>query len=564
MPPEEREGAERLFSHGEGSLSVDERVRIASDLIEHCPSLRPIMLRRLFGENEQLYQNLSDVGEVQSKLKAMIEKLTAPPLHPAVFLCSLPTPGGMQALVAHGNSRSVVGPSEEVPIESLKPGDEVLLSNQMNAILARSPWGVPPYGDTAMFKNLTADNRLVLQSRDQEVVVAAASTVVPSQLKSGQLVRWDRASLMAFEAVERSRDSDFLIEETPSETFADVGGLDPQVRLLKRQMSLHLTHPEVVRRYKRKPARGITLHGPPGTGKTLIARALANWAAELSSSGRARFMNIKPGAMRSMWYGQSSAICRETFRVAGEVALEDPESPMVVFLDELDAVGSRRSTSMMRVDDRVLQALQAELDGFAKRELNVILIAATNRLDVIDEALIREGRFGDLLVEVPKPNAAAAADIFAKHLPADIPYAANGHGDDAEAAQAEIIRSVVSRLYAPNGLGELAQILFDDNKVTRSVTAADLISGAMIANIAQTAIDAACVREAEGGEPGVSLSDVLTAADEKFETVISVLTPENCGSYVSGLPRDKRVVDVRPVVRKVRQPHKYVVLDAAG
>src|ERR1039458_6125721 len=115
----------------------------------------------------------------------------------------------------------------------------------------------------------------------------------------------------------------------------------------------------------------------------------------MSRSGRSRFINVKPGGLNSMWYGATEQRYREIFRVARETAAAEPEVPVVMFWDEVDAIGSHRGESAHRIDDRMLNAFMAELNGLEDRG-NIVILAATNRLDSIDPALLRPGRLGDL------------------------------------------------------------------------------------------------------------------------------------------------------------------------
>jgi hypothetical protein len=154
----------------------------------------------------------------------------------------------------------------------------------------------------------------------------------------------------------------------------------------------------------------------------------------------------------------------------------------------------------------------------------------------------------------------AARDILAKHLPKDIPYHNNGHGNSPTAAREEIINAAISAIFSPNGESNLATITFRDAK-RRTIRSADLVSGAALANIAQTAIEEACVREIETGKSGLRLADMLSAVSEEFTGVARCLTPFNCRNYISDLPQDMDIVSVEPVARNVRQPHRYLNLD---
>jgi proteasome-associated ATPase len=277
--------------------------------------------------------------------------------------------------------------------------------------------------------------------------------------------------------------------------------------------------------------------------------------AGIAKSGRSHFINIKPGTLNSMWFGQTEANYREAFRTAREASELEKDVPVIVFIDEIDSIGAARGASLMRVDDRVLTSFMAELDGFEDRG-NVLVVAATNRRDALDPALLRPGRLGDLVIEIPRPNRKAAAAIFDRYLRRGIPYARDGHGDDLEATRLDIIQTALSRIFAPNSDNRLATLTFRDGKQI-AVTAKDLISGAGISKIVQAAVERACFREIQTGEPGVSLSDVLTAIHEEFQSASRVLTPANCHKHLSTLPQDVDVVRVD--LPKHKGPrHRYI------
>lgn len=265
-------------------------------------------------------------------------------------------------------------------------------------------------------------------------------------------------------------------------------------------------------------------------------------------------MHIKPGALHSMWYGQSEANYREAFRVAREVGASDPGVPVIMFFDEIDAIGTTRSEGPGRIDRSVLTSFMAELDGLQARG-NVLVIAATNRREALDPALLREGRLGDLVLEIPRPTMNAARAILERHLPARVPYSADTDG--AGETRRAVIDTAVSRLYAPNGEGEVASIMFRDG-TRRAIHARDVVSGAMLANVARATTERACLRELHTNEVGIRCSDVLDAIVDGLGNAVASLTPENCHAHVSGLPQDLAVVRVEPIVRRVRRPHQFM------
>lgn len=515
--------------------------------------------RFLLEQISRMSQGLFEARKSQSELRGLLERLTQPPLFPAILLASMPSDKGPAALVRHENARRVVLVGDDVDIGELALGDEVLLAAQLNVIVGRSPYPPPRCGETAVFDRLLPDGRLVVTSRDDEVVVDAARQLESAGLKSGDHLRWDRSLLLAYEKVDRSKGTAFFLEEAPEESWEAIGGLDRQIEELQRTILLHLRHMDVVSKYKLRPKRSVLLVGPPGTGKTMIARAFAFWLGKLSEAGRSRFINVKPASLHSMWYGKNEENYREVFRAAREMGEQEPAVPVVIFFDEVDSIGHARGESFHRIDDKVVTAFAAELNGLESRG-NILVVSATNRRDTLDPALDRPGRLSDLVLEIPRPNRSAAREILARYLPPDIPYATNGHGPDhSAAARSEIVEAALARIYAPNGESDLATITFRDSK-QRAVRCTDLISGAMLENIVTTAIQTASQREIETGESGVRVRDVIEAVEGRFVSEARALTPGNIRRHLTDLPQDADVVRVEPLRRSVTRPQRYLTV----
>ncbi|MEW6207436.1 MAG: AAA family ATPase [Acidobacteriota bacterium] len=547
---------DRLIAAGEGAETIEEKMRLVHVIRSHSRETSERLDRFLIEQTTQWRASLDEAREYQQQLEAMFEKLTSPPWYPAVFLGLAPMGQSQAAMVAQGGAWSVVRISDEVDPFSLQTGDEVLLNGERNVLLSRSSRFLDA-GEIASFDRYTSDGRMVIRHRDEEKVVWASGQLSRMELKQGDLVRWNHNVLVAFEKIERTQDSSLFLEEVPDITFDDIGGLGNQIRNLLRSLKLHIHHPEIARKYRLEPKRSVLLVGPPGTGKTMIAKALANWLRDSSRSKQVRFMNIAPGSLRSMWYGETERQYREAFRIAREMGREQPEIPVVMFFDEVDSVGAVRGSSINNIDDRVMPALMAELDGLRDRG-NIMVVAATNRRDTIDPALLRAGRLGDMVLEVPRPDARAAREIFAKYLAGREAFARPGQSQHA--AQQEMIEAAVAKIYSPNSDNELATITFRDG-TRRVVHASDLISGASIKNMVGEAGNLASEREVEEGVSGLHLSDLMAAIASEFESLAGALAPENCHAHLTNLQRGVGVVSVEPSQRKVARP--YLHLNAA-
>jgi transitional endoplasmic reticulum ATPase len=188
----------------------------------------------------------------------------------------------------------------------------------------------------------------------------------------------------------------------PSISYEDIGGLGDAVGRVREMIELPLRHPELFKRLGVEAPKGVLLHGPPGTGKTLLAKAVAN-------ESEANFISIKGPELLSKWVGESEKGVREVFRKARQAA------PCIIFFDEVDAIAPRRGGSFgdSHVTERLISQLLTELDGL-EILTNVIVIAATNRPDIIDPALLRPGRF-DRLLYVPPPDRDSRVQIIKIH-----------------------------------------------------------------------------------------------------------------------------------------------------
>ncbi|MCK5047417.1 MAG: proteasome-activating nucleotidase, partial [Candidatus Heimdallarchaeota archaeon] len=237
-------------------------------------------------------------------------------------------------------------------------------------------------------------------------VVNVIKSIEKETLKPNSRVALNQRNFAIVEVLPQQKDpmvSAMEVEDRPTVAYEDVGGLEEQILELRETVELPLTSPELFEKVGISPPKGVMLFGPPGTGKTLLARAVAH-------ETNATFIRVIGSELVQKFIGEGARLVREIFEFAEE------KSPTILFIDELDAIGSRRldiATSGDREVQRTLMQLLSNLDGFDVRG-NVRVVAATNRPDILDPALLRPGRF-DRVIEIGMPSKKARQDIFKIH-----------------------------------------------------------------------------------------------------------------------------------------------------
>jgi len=254
---------------------------------------------------------------------------------------------------------------------------------------------------------LDHERAIVRSSNGTVFQVSLNQRLDPDKLKPGTRVALNQDSLSVIEVLHEAWDpmvSGAEMVEKPTITYGDVAGLQDQVESVREAIELPLVKPELFQKIGIIPPKGVLLVGPPGCGKTLLAKAVANHT-------NATFIRMVGSELAQKYIGEGGRMVRELFSLAKEKA------PSVIFLDEIDAIGAKRldgSTSGDREVQRTLMQLLAELDGFDALH-DVKIIAATNRPDILDDALLRPGRF-DRVIEIPIPDDSARKEILAVHL----------------------------------------------------------------------------------------------------------------------------------------------------
>lgn len=259
----------------------------------------------------------------------------------------------------------------------------------------------------AVVINVLDDGRVIVKSSTgPNLIVKVMSNIPLEKIRPGQHVALNNRGSTIVDVLPEYEDpyvKSMEVIERPNITFDDIGGLKDQIRELREVVELPLKNPELFEEIGIEPPKGVLLYGPPGCGKTLLAKAVAH------ESG-ATFISIVGSELVQKFIGEGARIVREVFRYARKKA------PAIVFIDEIDAIAARRldiGTSGEREVQRTLMQLLAEIDGFKPLD-RVKVIAATNRIDILDPAILRPGRF-DRLIEVPLPDLNGRYEIFKVH-----------------------------------------------------------------------------------------------------------------------------------------------------
>ncbi|WP_115863509.1 proteasome-activating nucleotidase Pan2 [Halorussus litoreus] len=257
----------------------------------------------------------------------------------------------------------------------------------------------------ATAEEITDDGIIIKQHGNNQEVLTEVSPQLREEIESGDRVAVNDSFTVQtqLESEKDARAQAMEVDESPEVTYDDIGGLEAQMTEVRETVEQPLENPEQFEAVGIDPPSGVLLHGPPGTGKTMLARAVANQTD-------ATFIKMAGSELVQKFIGEGAKLVRDLFELASQ------REPAIVFIDEIDAVASKRTDSKTSGDaevQRTMMQLLSEMDGFEDRG-EIRIIAATNRFDMLDRAILRPGRF-DRLIEVPKPDDEARRKILDVH-----------------------------------------------------------------------------------------------------------------------------------------------------
>ena len=504
--------------------------------------------------NEKLTGTLREARDQVVALKEEVDRLAQPPSGYGVFLTAYDD-GTVDVFTGGRKLRVAVSPSVEV--EALRRGQEVMLNEALNVVLARE---FERAGDVVMLKEVLAggDRALVIGHTDEERIVHLAETLAEERLRAGDSLLLEPRSGYVYEKIPKSEVEELILEEVPDIDYADIGGLSAQIEQIRDAVELPFLHADLFREHELRPPKGILLYGPPGCGKTLIAKAVANSlakkVAELSGqsdgaqAARSFFLNIKGPELLNKYVGETERHIRLVFQRAREKASEG--TPVIVFFDEMDSIFRTRGSGVSSdVENTIVPQLLSEIDGVEGLE-NVIVIGASNREDMIDPAILRPGRL-DVKIKIERPDAEAARDIFSKYVTTTLPIHADDlaeHGGSRPATIAAMIQRAVERMYTETEENRFLEVTYA-NGDKEVLYFKDFNSGAMIQNIVDRAKKMAIKDFLDQGQKGLRMQHLVSACLDEFrenEDLPNTTNPDDW-ARISG-KKGERIVYIRTLV----------------
>ncbi len=509
-------------------------------------------------QNERLAATLREARDQIVALKEEVDRLAQPPSGFGVFLnaneddtCDVFT----------GGRKMRVNVSPNVELAELRPGQEVVLNEALNVVIAQSYETV---GEVVMLKEVLADGKraLVISQADEERVVRLAEPLLHETMRAGDSLLLESRSGYVYERIPKAEVEELILEEVPDISYSDIGGLAGQIEQIRDAVELPYLHADLFREHQLRPPKGILLYGPPGCGKTLIAKAVANSLAKKvaaktakdaatdasAKEGKSFFLNIKGPELLNKYVGETERHIRLVFQRAREKASEG--MPVIVFFDEMDSIFRTRGSGVSSdVENTIVPQLLSEIDGVEGLE-NVIVIGASNREDMIDPAILRPGRL-DVKIKIERPDAEAAKDIFSKYVLKELPLHpedVSENGGSPQACVDAMIQRTVERMYTESEENRFLEVTYA-NGDKEVLYFKDFNSGAMIENIVARAKKMAIKAFLDTGQKGMRVNHLLAACVDEFsenEDLPNTTNPDDW-ARISG-KKGERIVYIRTLV----------------
>jgi proteasome-associated ATPase len=509
-------------------------------------------LAQAVSQNEKLSATLREAREHIAALREEVEKLTMPPSAYGTYL-GTNDDGTVDIFTAGRKMRVAVHP--ELEVKELRRGQEVVLNESLNVVLARNS---DLAGEIVTFKEMLPDKTraMVVGRADEERVCELADELLHEKLRAGDHLLMEGRSGLLLEKLPRPEVEELVLEEVPDVSYDDVGGLDDQIEMIKDAVELPYLYGDLFKEHDLQPPKGILLYGPPGCGKTLIAKAVANSLAKRvaektgNTTARSYFLNIKGPELLNKYVGETERQIRQIFQRAREKSEEG--YPVIVFFDEMDSLFRTRGTGISSdMESTIVPQLLAEIDGVEALK-NVIVIGASNREDLIDPAILRPGRL-DVKIKIERPDNDSAKQIFSQYLTTSLPLAERelkNAGTNPDGAVRTMIDAAVDAMYSMGDENKFLEVTYQ-NGDKETLYFKDFSSGAMIENIVRRAKKLSIKRTIAGGDRGICTDDLLESIKQEFrehEDLPNTTNPDDWAK-ISG-KKGERIVYVRTIVNE--------------
>lgn len=446
-------------------------------------------------------KEIEEMKETMLLMREELERLRQPPYTVATVLqlgertVRIVSDGGGFVEVAMPNQRESCGKYLK---NGLKVGSRVIL-NEMGAIVDYSEFDGFIGGEIGTVEEIDSGRLRVQVKGEPKMVLNNLKGV-----KVGDEVQLDKSGVLAAERFDRKK-TRYSLESVPQAPWSNIGGLEATISQIKAEVEEPFLHRKVFDKYGRKPAKGILLYGPPGCGKTMIAKSIAYNLAILTGNGAGHFISVKGPEILDKYVGNSEASIRRIYSAARDEA-KDSNVPTVVFIDEAESIMKARGTGISTdVYDSIVPQFLAEMDGM-NGDYEVITILATNREDMIDSAILRDGRV-DRKIRVPRPDKKGAGQIFRIYLKGKPLH-------DSIKSTDKLADDICERIYCDGGV--VYNVMTAEGLSAGSFGYHNLISGAMIKGIVDRACGYAIRREISGEKKGLGKDDLYRASEEEF------------------------------------------------
>lgn len=420
-----------------------------------------------------------------------------------------------RALIQHGPLKEEVMISPSVDITKLELGTEVLVIGNAEGRIISGIRESSTEGKLSKVQRILDNRRIIIDESGNQIVLKLLGSL---KCKDGDEIRYDPDSQIVLEIIHAKEQNEYALSDIPTETFDDIKGLEKEKKYLLERIIYPSVYREKFEKYGIKPIKGAVLYGPPGNGKSMIAGAIFNEMAKIRGNSKINkgFFIINGPSVLEKWAGNTEASIRKIFKEA-RLAAKESGFPSIIFWDEIESItGKRKDTATYTPEKTVVPTLLAELQGI-KKDNDVILIGATNMANLIDPALMRPGRLGDIILEIPRPEKEAAKDIInAKISKNSMPMGLK------ELIEQKITDKIISHIYD----NEKPLTILKMGKIP--IMRRQMINGALFANIGEELIRRSCLAEINNSSSLIA-EDVIAFVDEILLMQLGVLDSVNIG-----------------------------------